>query len=86
MSCTSTTSIWIKNRERRRSPRRLGSKLRDERLLADDGRVFATHIAHDTNPTHPELVAFASQHGYEVAYDGLVVDTTSSWKEAGSVV
>jgi hypothetical protein len=51
--------------------------VRHERLLADDERVFAANIVHDTNPTHPELVAFVSQHGYEVAYDGLVVSTTS---------
>jgi phosphoribosyl 1,2-cyclic phosphate phosphodiesterase len=38
------------------------------------GRVFATHIAHEGNPAHDDLVRFASQHGYEVAYDGLVIE------------
>jgi phosphoribosyl 1,2-cyclic phosphodiesterase len=46
-------------------------RLRAEGLLKEKGRVFASHIAHEGNPVHPELVAFASQHGYEVAYDGL---------------
>ena len=46
-------------------------RLREEGILKDNGRVFATHIAHEGNPVHPELVEFASQHGYEVAYDGL---------------
>jgi phosphoribosyl 1,2-cyclic phosphate phosphodiesterase len=49
------------------------ARLRDENLLADDGRVLATHIAHEGNPPHPELASFAADHGYEVAYDGLVV-------------
>ncbi len=49
------------------------ARLRAEGLLAEDGRVFATHIAHEGNPVHPALVDWAAQHGYEVAYDGLVV-------------
>jgi phosphoribosyl 1,2-cyclic phosphodiesterase len=48
-------------------------RFREEGLLRNDGRVFATHIAHEGNPAHPELAAFASQHGYEIAYDGLRV-------------
>jgi phosphoribosyl 1,2-cyclic phosphodiesterase len=48
-------------------------RMREEGLLAERGRVFATHIAHEGNPVHPELVNFAAQHGYEVAYDGLRV-------------
>lgn len=48
-------------------------RLREERVLKPDGRLFATHIAHEGNPTHAELSEFASQHGYEVAYDGLIV-------------
>lgn len=46
-------------------------RLRREGLLKKSGPVFATHIAHEGNPVHPELVTFASQNGYEVAYDGL---------------
>ena len=38
-----------------------------------DGRVFATHIAHEGNPSHEELSAFAKQNGYEIAYDGLLL-------------
>jgi len=26
------------------------------------------------NPTQPELVSFAAQSGYEIAYDGLVLE------------
>lgn len=48
-----------------------GERLRAEGLLAPRGRVLATHIAHEGNPPHPELAAFAAAHGYEVAYDGL---------------
>lgn len=48
-------------------------RLREEGILKEGGRVFATHIAHEGNPVHPKLAAFASQHGYEVAHDGLEV-------------
>jgi len=48
-------------------------RLREEGILKEGGRVFATHIAHEGNPTHPELVEFASQRGYNVAYDGLEI-------------
>jgi hypothetical protein len=49
------------------------ARLRAEGLLADGARVLATHIARDANPPHPELAAFASANGYEIAYDGLSV-------------
>jgi phosphoribosyl 1,2-cyclic phosphate phosphodiesterase len=49
------------------------ARLRAEGLLAEGARVLATHIAHEGNPPHPELAAYAAAHGYEVAYDGLVV-------------
>lgn len=50
------------------------ARMRAEGLLTQAGRVFATHIAHEGNPAHPELVHFAKQHGYEIAYDGLVIE------------
>jgi phosphoribosyl 1,2-cyclic phosphodiesterase len=49
------------------------ARMRQEGILKEGGRVFATHIAHEGNPVHPQLVAFAAERGYEVAYDGLVV-------------
>jgi phosphoribosyl 1,2-cyclic phosphate phosphodiesterase len=49
------------------------ARMREEGLLAGEARVLATHLAHAGNPVHPELAEFAAQHGYEVAYDGLVV-------------
>lgn len=50
-----------------------GARLREEGLLAAKARLLATHIAHEGNPVHPELAGWAARHGYEVAYDGLVV-------------
>ena len=49
------------------------ARMREEGLLAEMARVFGTHIAHEGNPAHPELVEFATQHGYEIAYDGLTL-------------
>jgi hypothetical protein len=48
-------------------------RMRAEGALGPHGRVFATHIAHEGNPAHPDLAAFAKQHAYEVAYDGLIL-------------
>lgn len=49
------------------------TRMRAEGLLAERARIFATHIAHEGNPPHPELVEYAARHGYEVGYDGLKV-------------
>ncbi len=51
------------------------ARMRSEGLLTHSARAFATHIAHEGNLVHPELVDFAKQHGYEVAYDGLILET-----------
>ncbi len=48
-------------------------RMRSEGLLAADARIFAHHLAHHSNPPHPELAEYAAQHGYQVAYDGLIV-------------
>ena len=50
------------------------ARMRAEGLLAPNARAFGTHIAHEGNPVHPELVTFAKQYGYEIAYDGLVLE------------
>jgi len=49
------------------------ARMRDAGVLADDARVYATHIAHHANPPHPALVTRAAQAGYFVSYDGLTV-------------
>lgn len=47
-------------------------RMRAEGILKPDGRVLATHIAHEGNPAHDELSAYARAYGYDVAHDGLV--------------
>jgi phosphoribosyl 1,2-cyclic phosphate phosphodiesterase len=49
------------------------ARMREEGLLAKGARVFAHHLAHHSNPVHPELVALAAPHGYDIAYDGLTI-------------
>lgn len=49
------------------------ARLRAEGLLAPDVRIFAHHLAHHSNPAHPELTRIAADHGYCVPYDGLVI-------------
>lgn len=48
-------------------------RFREENLLTEKARVLATHIAHEGNPSHDDLKALAAEHGYEPAYDGMVV-------------
>lgn len=43
-------------------------------VLAPASRVIATHLAHHSHPTHGELVERARLAGYDIAYDGLVVE------------
>lgn len=53
-------------------------RMRKDGLLVEGARVFATQVAHEGNPAHPELAAFAPRRGYEVAYDGLTVELGSA--------
>jgi phosphoribosyl 1,2-cyclic phosphate phosphodiesterase len=50
------------------------TRMREEKLLNEGARIFATHISHEGNPVHHELSNFAVQHGYEIAYDGLTIN------------
>ncbi len=60
------------------------ARMRAEGLLVPGGKVFATHIAHEGNPPHPQLAAYAALRGYEVAYDGLRVDVGGTdWSFGG---
>jgi phosphoribosyl 1,2-cyclic phosphodiesterase len=49
------------------------ARMREEGLLTDQARILATHIAHEGNPPHSILTDFATQNGYEIAFDGLTV-------------
>ncbi|MBX7214448.1 MAG: hypothetical protein K1X39_10600 [Thermoflexales bacterium] len=50
------------------------ARMRAMGVLGAQGRVFGTHIAHEGNPPHPELSAWADAHGYAIACDGLRID------------
>ena len=50
------------------------ARMHSQGLLTPNARAFATHIAHEGNPAHPHLEEFAKQNGYEIAYDGLVLE------------
>lgn len=43
-------------------------------LIHPATRIFATHLAHHSNPLHDHLVTIGAEHGYEIAYDGLRVE------------
>lgn len=48
-------------------------RMKEENLLVKNARMLATHISHEGNPPHSELSEYAAKHGYEIAYDGLVI-------------
>jgi phosphoribosyl 1,2-cyclic phosphate phosphodiesterase len=50
------------------------ARMRKEGFLKPNARIFATHIAHEGNQPHPDLTVFGGKNGYEIAFDGLVVD------------
>lgn len=48
-------------------------RMKEEGLLKENARILATHISHEGNPVHSELVELGKKNGYEIAYDGLVI-------------
>jgi len=57
---------------------------REHGLINDETDIYATHLAHHSNPHHSEMVRRAAENGYKVAHDGLIVDTNHTEKEATS--
>lgn len=49
-------------------------RLRMAEVLKPACRILATHISHEGMPLHDELSEFAAAHGYEVAWDGMVLE------------
>jgi phosphoribosyl 1,2-cyclic phosphodiesterase len=49
-------------------------------VLTPASRVYATHVAHHSHAAHDELAARAELAGYDVAYDGLVVEVAVAEK------
>lgn len=50
------------------------NKLKKLNNITDDTLVYATHISHEGNFTHEKMQKLADKHGYNIAYDGLVID------------
>jgi len=48
--------------------------MKDLDMLKENAQIFATHISHEGNTLHTELEIFGKEHGYNIAYDGLVVN------------
>lgn len=67
---------------RPKSPTHMGSEavlneysiMRELGLVDESTRLFGTHIAHHSNSTHEVESAKAQALGYDIAWDGLVVD------------
>ena len=51
------------------------AEMRSQGILKPNGESYATHLSHEGNPPHNELARFAASRGYQIAYDGLVLET-----------
>lgn len=52
------------------------NRMKSEGLVSDKARFFATHISHEGNTPFEELAKYAKENGYEIAFDGKVVEVT----------
>ncbi len=49
-------------------------RLKNAGVLTSSCRFFATHISHEGMPLYDDLHDYAAAHGYEIAYDGMIVE------------
>lgn len=52
------------------------NEMKSRKIIDDKTKVFASHISHEGTLPHDEFVLFANERGYDVAFDGLVLDIT----------
>ena len=50
------------------------ARMRSLGIVNDDTRLFGTHIAHHSNGTHEAESERAQSLGYDIAYDGLILE------------
>ena len=48
--------------------------LKKNNLVAENCKIYATHLTHDGNPLHDELQKIFDEYGYFVAYDGMEIE------------
>lgn len=49
------------------------NKLRQMGTVTDKTQIYATHISHEGNNSHRKMQSLAKKHGYDIAYDGLII-------------
>ena len=49
-------------------------QLKNNNLIADNCKIFATHITHDGNPLHDELEEILAKDGASASYDGMEIE------------
>lgn len=50
------------------------NELKNNNLLSDNCKIYATHITHDKNPLHEDLNEILKQYNSQAAYDGLELE------------
>jgi len=48
-------------------------EMKKRKIIVPNTKIFASHISHEGNLPHDEFLIFAKKHGYNVAFDGLVI-------------
>lgn len=50
------------------------SKMKIEKIIHKNSMVYATHISHEGNDIHDVMENLAISNGYNIAYDGLIIN------------
>jgi len=50
------------------------TEMKNRKIINENTKVYASHISHEGTLPHDEFVIFANENGYNVAFDGLVLD------------
>ena len=49
-------------------------RMRQEKLINQSTQIWATHISHEGNKVHEEEDTISKESGYQIAYDGLMIE------------
>lgn len=49
-------------------------KMKNMNIINNNTQIYATHISHEGNGTHDEMRIVANTYGYDIAYDGMIIN------------
>ncbi len=48
--------------------------MKNKHIINNNTQIYATHISHEGNGTHDEMRIVANTYGYDIAYDGMIIN------------